>query len=173
MSVTLRMLYSFGVCHGQSTVACCSCCSASRQRRLKGLSRVRGNSHARFLEGWAGAIPPGYSTAVGFSLARNRRSPRRPPEPAPTRKRTQWEEIAKLPNYSAMRRTWAVILMSVLAQLNSEGISTQYAHNSARRLANLRLSCQECHGRCRAGPQAGQGLIEQANKRWSMVRFSA
>ena len=31
---------------------------------LKGLSRVRGNSHARFLEGWAGVIPPGYSTWV-------------------------------------------------------------------------------------------------------------
>jgi hypothetical protein len=52
---------------------------------------------------------------------------------ASTRKRTQWEEIAKPPNYSAVRRTWAVILMSVLAQLNSEGLSTQYAHNSARR----------------------------------------
>jgi hypothetical protein len=50
----------------------------SSDRRLKGLSRVRGNSHARFLEGWAGAIPPGYSTAVGVSLARNRRSPKRP-----------------------------------------------------------------------------------------------
>ena len=66
MSVPLRMLYSFGVCYGQSTVACVRVVPASRQRRLKGLSRVRGNSHARFLEGWAGAIPPGYSTAVGF-----------------------------------------------------------------------------------------------------------
>jgi transposase len=36
------------------------------------------------LEGWAGAIPPGYSTAVGFSLARNRRSPKRPSEPRPS-----------------------------------------------------------------------------------------
>jgi hypothetical protein len=38
----------------------------SSDRRLKGLSRVRGNSHARFLEGWAGAIPPGYSTRSWF-----------------------------------------------------------------------------------------------------------
>jgi hypothetical protein len=51
---------------------------------LKGLSRVRGNSHARFLEGWAGAIPPGYSTGVGVSLARKRRSPKRPSEPRPS-----------------------------------------------------------------------------------------
>ena len=101
MSVPLGMLYSFGVCHGQSTVACCSCCSASRQRRLKGLSRVRGNSHARFLEGWAGAIPPGYSTAVGVSLARNRRSPKRPPEPRPSGAHPEEGavgQIAKLPS---------------------------------------------------------------------------
>ena len=45
---------------------------------------MRGNSHARFLEGWAGAIPPGYSTGVGVSLARNRRRPKRPSEPRPS-----------------------------------------------------------------------------------------
>jgi len=28
---------------------------------LKGLSCVRGNFHAQFLEGWTGAIPSGYS----------------------------------------------------------------------------------------------------------------
>jgi hypothetical protein len=101
MSVPLRMLYSFGVCYGQSTVACVRVVPASRQRRLKGLSRVRENSHARFLEGWAGAIPPGYSTAVGVRLARNRRSPKRPSEPAakrrPTRKRRSGRKDAEPP----------------------------------------------------------------------------
>lgn len=29
----------------------------------RGLSRRRGNSHVRFLGGWAGAIPPGYPAA--------------------------------------------------------------------------------------------------------------
>jgi RNA-directed DNA polymerase len=32
-----------------------------RKRRSKGLSCVRGNFHAQFLEGWTGAIPSGYS----------------------------------------------------------------------------------------------------------------
>jgi len=41
--------------------------SASRQTGVpKGLSRMRGNSHVRFLEGWAGAIPPGHSTCCRF-----------------------------------------------------------------------------------------------------------
>jgi hypothetical protein len=31
------------------------------KRRSKGLSCVRGNFHAQFLEGWTGAIPSGYS----------------------------------------------------------------------------------------------------------------
>ena len=56
---------------------------------------MRGNSHARFLEGWAGAIPPGYSTAVGVSLARNRRSPKRPSEPRPSGVRPEEGEVEK------------------------------------------------------------------------------
>jgi hypothetical protein len=52
---------------------------------------------------------------------------------ASTRKRTQWEEIAKPPNYSVVRRTWAVILMFVLAPVTFGKKSTQHAHNSARR----------------------------------------
>ena len=35
--------------------------ASPRKRRSKGLSCVRGNFHAQFLEGWAAARPPGYS----------------------------------------------------------------------------------------------------------------
>jgi hypothetical protein len=38
--------------------------TAFPRKRSKGLSRVRGNSHARFLEGWTGAIPSSYSINV-------------------------------------------------------------------------------------------------------------
>jgi hypothetical protein len=56
---------------------------------------VRGNSHARFLEGWAGAIPPGYSTGVGVSLARNRRSPKGPSEPRPSGVHPEEDEVKR------------------------------------------------------------------------------
>src|SRR5690348_955727 len=70
--------------------------SASRLTGVpKGLSRMRGNSHVRFLEGWAGAIPSGHSTEVGVSLARNRRSPKRPSEPRPSAVRPVEDEVAQ------------------------------------------------------------------------------
>ena len=38
--------------------------ASPRKRRSKGLSCVRGNFHAQFLEGWTGAIPSGYSVIL-------------------------------------------------------------------------------------------------------------
>src|ERR1700688_1059105 len=46
---------------GPSPASSCIETASPRKRRSKGLSCVRGNSHAQFLEGWTGAIPSGYS----------------------------------------------------------------------------------------------------------------
>lgn len=63
---------------GRYAVVCCSYrFRVSSKRRLEGLSCVKGNLHAQFLEGWAGVIPPGYST-THHRLARRRRSPEGP-----------------------------------------------------------------------------------------------
>lgn len=111
--------------------------SASRQTGVpKGLSRMRGNSHVRFLEGWAGAIPPGHSTAVRFFLARNRRTKKtaeatvralaegRPPE------RGKVEEDAQLPRSGMSSQVLRGLICSSVFTLHGvtpTGVRQSYA----------------------------------------------
>ncbi len=68
---------------------------------------MRGNSHVRFLEGWAGAIPPGHSTGwgqFGAKPAQSETPVRAAAKRRSTRKRAQWKEDAKLPSYLGLER---------------------------------------------------------------------
>jgi hypothetical protein len=48
---------------------------------------MRGNSHVRFLEGWAGAIPPGHSTRFCFMVWRDTGASARAPAGATAKRR--------------------------------------------------------------------------------------
>ena len=55
MSFPLGMLYSFGVCHGPSTVACCSCCSRVSSEAFERLEPCEGKLSRTVLRGLGGS----------------------------------------------------------------------------------------------------------------------